>query len=61
LPPLSFSGPKRRQMALRLIKAVIFDRTLLQQFQSELQSLAIMDHPSIAKVFHPGATPDGQP
>src|SRR5208282_300377 len=30
-------------------------------FQAERQSLAIMDHPSIAKVFDAGATPDGQP
>ena len=26
-----------------------------------IQSLAIMEHPSIAKVFDAGATPDGQP
>jgi eukaryotic-like serine/threonine-protein kinase len=34
---------------------------MLHRFQSERQSLAIMDHPSIAKVFDAGATPDGQP
>jgi serine/threonine protein kinase len=34
---------------------------LLQRFQSERQSLAMMDHPAIAKVFEAGSTPDGQP
>jgi non-specific serine/threonine protein kinase/serine/threonine-protein kinase len=34
---------------------------VLQRFYSERQSLAIMEHPSIAKVFDAGATPDGQP
>ena len=37
------------------------DTTMLHRFQSERQSLAIMDHPAIAKVFDAGATPDGQP
>ena len=32
-----------------------------RRFQSERQSLAIMDHPTIAKVFDAGATPAGQP
>jgi serine/threonine protein kinase len=34
---------------------------LLQRFQAERQSLAIMDHPSIAKVFDAGTTEAGQP
>jgi eukaryotic-like serine/threonine-protein kinase len=55
------SAPVRRQVALKLIKAGLYDRSVLQRFQSERQSLAIMDHPSIAKVFDAGATPDGQP
>jgi serine/threonine protein kinase len=53
--------PVRRQVALKLIKTGIFDPSVLQRFQSERQSLAIMDHPSIAKVFDAGGTPDGQP
>ena len=53
--------PLKRQVALKLIKGGMFDRNALQRFQSERQSLAIMDHPSIAKVFDAGATPDGQP
>jgi serine/threonine protein kinase len=53
--------PVRRQVALKLIRAGIDDQAVLQRFQSERQSLAIMDHPAIAKVFDAGATPDGQP
>ncbi len=53
--------PVRRQVALKLIKAGIFNPSVLQRFQSERQSLAIMDHPSIAKVLDAGATPAGQP
>jgi eukaryotic-like serine/threonine-protein kinase len=55
------TSPVRRQVALKLIKAGMYDETIVQRFQSERQSLAMMDHPSIAKVFDAGATPQGQP
>jgi non-specific serine/threonine protein kinase/serine/threonine-protein kinase len=55
------TAPMRRQVALKLIRAGMCDDTMLHRFQSERQSLAIMDHPSIAKIFDGGATPDGQP
>ncbi len=51
----------RRQVALKLIKAGMYDKAVVQRFQSERQSLAIMDHPAIAKVFDAGTTPQGQP
>ena len=44
------SEPVRRQVALKLIKAGIYDDEVLKRFQAERQSLAMMDHPSIAKV-----------
>jgi eukaryotic-like serine/threonine-protein kinase len=53
--------PVRRMVALKLIKAGMYDESALRRFQSERQSLAIMEHPAIAKVFDAGATPDGQP
>jgi eukaryotic-like serine/threonine-protein kinase len=53
--------PVRRQVALKLIRAGMFDESLLQRFQSERQSLAMMDHPAIAKVFEAGSTLGGQP
>jgi len=53
--------PVRRRVALKLIRAGVYDRALVQRFLSERQSLAIMDHPSIAKVFDAGAMAEGQP
>jgi tetratricopeptide (TPR) repeat protein len=55
------TSPVRRKVALKLIKTGAFDDSVLRRFQTERQSLAIMDHPAIAKVFDAGATPDGQP
>jgi eukaryotic-like serine/threonine-protein kinase len=55
------SEPLHRQVALKLIRAGMFDDSTLRRFQAERQSLAIMDHPAIAKVFDAGVTPDGQP
>jgi non-specific serine/threonine protein kinase/serine/threonine-protein kinase len=55
------STPVRRKVAMKLIKTDMCDDSVLRRFQSERQSLAIMDHPTIAKVFDAGATPDGQP
>jgi serine/threonine protein kinase len=54
-------APLRRQVALKLIKAGMYDDAVLKRFETERQSLAIMDHPSIAKVFDAGATLEGQP
>jgi len=54
-------SPVRRQVALKLIKAGMYDEAVVQRFQSERQSLAIMDHPAIAKVFDAGTTEQGQP
>jgi serine/threonine protein kinase/tetratricopeptide (TPR) repeat protein len=55
------TSPVRRLVALKLIKAGMYDEAVVQRFQSERQSLAIMDHPAIAKVFDAGTTPQGQP
>ena len=55
------TSPVKRQVALKLIKAGMYDESVVQRFQSERQSLAIVDHPAIAKVFDAGATPQGQP
>src|SRR5438270_13376715 len=55
------TAPLQRQVALKLIKIGRYDASVLQRFYSERQSLATMEHPSIAKVFDAGATPDGQP
>jgi serine/threonine protein kinase len=53
--------PVRRRVALKLIRAGMYDYAIIQRFRSERQSLAIMEHPAIAKVFDAGTTPEGQP
>ncbi len=55
------NAPVVRQVALKLIKAGMYDAAVARRFIGERQSLAIMDHPAIAKVFDAGATPQGQP
>jgi non-specific serine/threonine protein kinase/serine/threonine-protein kinase len=55
------SSPVRRQVALKIIKGGRYDSSALMRFDLERQTLAIMDHPSIAKVFDAGSTPEGQP
>jgi len=55
------TAPVRRQVALKLIRAGVYDKAILERFQSERQALAMMDHPVIAKVFDPGSTAEGQP
>jgi eukaryotic-like serine/threonine-protein kinase len=55
------TSPVRRLVGLKLTKAVMYDESVLQRFQTERQSLALMDHPAIAKVFDAGTTLHGQP
>jgi eukaryotic-like serine/threonine-protein kinase len=55
------TDPVRRPVALKLIRAGMYDATVLQRFRAERQSLALMDHPCIAKVFEAGTTLQGQP
>src|SRR3984885_3758644 len=54
-------SPVWRRVALKLIRAGMYDESVAQRFQAERQSLAVMDNPAIAKVFDAGATPQGQP
>jgi non-specific serine/threonine protein kinase/serine/threonine-protein kinase len=55
------SAPVKRQVALKIVKALRYDSSALVRFDLERQALAIMDHPAIAKVFDAGSTADGQP
>jgi len=55
------AAPVRRSVALKLIRAGMYDATVLQRFHAERQSLAMMEHPCIAKVFDAGTTAFGQP
>jgi eukaryotic-like serine/threonine-protein kinase len=55
------SAPVKRQVALKIIKAIRYDKSALIRFDLERQALAMMDHPGIAKVFDAGSTAEGQP
>ena len=53
--------PVRRKVALKLIKAGMDSKSVLARFEAERQALAVMDHPSIAKVLDGGLTETGRP
>jgi serine/threonine protein kinase len=55
------TAPVKRQVALKLIRSGAYDDAVARRFESERQTLAIMEHPTIAKVFDAGSTPSGQP
>jgi len=52
--------PVRREVALKLMKPGTNSRQAVRRFEAERQALALMEHPSIAKVFDAGTTSDGQ-
>jgi serine/threonine-protein kinase len=53
--------PVKRKVALKLIKAGMDTKAVLQRFEQERQALALMDHPHIAKVFDGGITAQRRP
>jgi serine/threonine protein kinase/tetratricopeptide (TPR) repeat protein len=53
--------PVKRRVALKVIKPGMDTREVLARFEAERQALALMDHPSIAKVLDAGATETGRP
>ncbi len=55
------SEPVKRSVALKLIRADIAASSMYQRFQLEMQTLALMDHPQIAKVLDAGTSRMGEP
>ncbi len=53
--------PVRRRVALKIIKLGMDTKQVVARFEAERQALALMDHPSIAKVLDGGATDTGRP
>jgi eukaryotic-like serine/threonine-protein kinase len=53
--------PIRRCVALKVVKLGMDTSQVLARFANERQSLAMMDHPNIARIFDAGATPKGRP
>ena len=53
--------PVRREVALKIIKLGMDTRQVIARFEAERQALAVLDHPSIARVIDAGATQNGRP
>jgi eukaryotic-like serine/threonine-protein kinase len=53
--------PVRREVALKILKPGMDTRQVVARFEAERQSLAVMEHPGIAKVYDAGATETGRP
>lgn len=53
--------PVRRTVALKIVKLGMDTRAVVARFEAERQTLALMDHPNIARVFDGGATAGGRP
>ena len=53
--------PVKRRVALKIIKPGMDTKQVIARFEAERQALAMMDHPSIAKVLDAGATESGRP
>jgi serine/threonine protein kinase len=53
--------PIKRKVAVKLIKAGMDSRAVLQRFEQERQALALMEHPNIARVLDGGLTEDRRP
>ncbi len=53
--------PIKRQVALKIIKPGMDSRRVIARFETEQQTLAIMEHPHIARVYDGGLTASGRP
>jgi serine/threonine protein kinase/tetratricopeptide (TPR) repeat protein len=52
--------PVQRQVALKLIRPGLDSNEIIRRFEQERQTLALMDHPHIAKVLDAGAVASNQ-
>ncbi len=55
------SSPIKRRVAVKVIKRGMDTKSFIARFEAERQALAMMDHPTIARVFDAGETADGRP
>jgi serine/threonine protein kinase len=55
------SEPVRRKVALKIVRPGMDTEHVIARFEAERQSLAMMDHPNIARVLDAGATTSGRP
>ncbi len=54
-------NPIRRTVAFKVVKLGMDSKRVLARFESERLTLAIMEHPAIAKLFDAGTLPSGRP
>ncbi len=55
------TGPVRRRVALKVVKAGMDTKRVTARFDAERQALALMNHPNVAQVFGGGTAPSGRP
>lgn len=55
------SDPVNRRVAIKVIKPGMDTREVLSRFDTERKTLALMNHPNIAKVLDAGSTDEGRP
>jgi serine/threonine protein kinase len=53
--------PMVQRVALKIIKPGMDSRAVIARFEHERQTLAVMDHPNVARVLDGGVTPNGRP
>ncbi len=53
--------PFRRLVALKVVKHALQSGEVLRRFEAERRTLALMDHPGIARIFDAGTASDGRP
>ncbi|MGA1204852.1 MAG: protein kinase domain-containing protein [Opitutales bacterium] len=53
-------APVKRLVAIKFLKLGVGSRQILERFEAERQTLAMMQHPNIAQVFDAGQTPAGR-
>lgn len=53
--------PISRRVAIKVVRLGMNTESVIARFDIECQTLALMDHPHIAKVFETGATRSGRP
>jgi len=53
--------PFTQRVALKIIKAGLDSRSIITRFEQERQTLAVMNHPNVARVIDGGVTPSGGP
>jgi serine/threonine protein kinase len=55
------SGPLRRRVAIKVLKAGMDTKEVIARFEAERNALSLLNHPGIARVHDAGATPTGRP